>query len=198
MPRVAILAALRRATQTGEGAHIDMALLDTQVRVLANQAMNYLVIGRAAQAPGQRAIPTSCPTRRSPSPTASSSSRSATTGSSRGCAPCLADPSWPDDPDFRTNADRIANREPLCGTISELTSGWTRDDLLAALEKAGVPAGPINSVAEVFADPQVIHRGMQVTLESGGTAIPSVAGPIVIDGERMVAGKASPRLGEDG
>ena len=60
-----------------------------------------------------------------------------------------------------------------------------------------MPAGPINSVAEVFADPQVIHRGMHQTLRMQETAVPTVAGPIVIDGERMVADRPAPALGED-
>ena len=80
-----------------------------------------------------------------------------------------------------------------------LVHGRCRDELLAALEVEGVPAGPINSVAEVFADPQVIARGMRVDLPAaaavGGT-LPSVRLPIVMDGEPLVAGRPSPRLGE--
>jgi crotonobetainyl-CoA:carnitine CoA-transferase CaiB-like acyl-CoA transferase len=75
----------------------------------------------------------------------------------------------------------------------------TRDGLLSALEAQGVPAGPINTVADVFDDPQVVARGMKIDLPSSaakGGAIPSVRSPIMIDGEPMAAGKPSPRLGE--
>ncbi len=119
------------------------------------------------------------------------------TGSSRGFAPCWARADLAENPDYRTNEGRVRQRQPLCARIAELTSRRSRADLLAAFERHGVPAGPINDIGEVFADAQVAARGLQSSLRSGGTAVPTVACPIVIDGERMVAAKASPRLGED-
>jgi crotonobetainyl-CoA:carnitine CoA-transferase CaiB-like acyl-CoA transferase len=83
--------------------------------------------------------------------------------------------------------------------LTELTLKFTREDLLSALEKQGVPAGPINTVADVFADPQVLARGMKIDLPSPvakGGAIPSVRSPIVMNGQAMAAGRPSPRLGE--
>jgi crotonobetainyl-CoA:carnitine CoA-transferase CaiB-like acyl-CoA transferase len=104
-----------------------------------------------------------------------------------------------DDPRFRANADRVANRAMFVAAIEEATQKFAGAPLLAALERAAVPAGPINSIAQVFADPQVAARGMRLDLPasgaSGGT-VPSVRAPIVLDGLAMAAPTAAPRLGE--
>jgi crotonobetainyl-CoA:carnitine CoA-transferase CaiB-like acyl-CoA transferase len=92
------------------------------------------------------------------------------------------------DPLFATNADRVRNRASLDALLSPAIALRPRDELLAALAAAGIPAGPINDVAQVFADPQVIARGMRI--DPGG--VPGVASPIVIDGRRQVAGTPSP------
>jgi len=94
-----------------------------------------------------------------------------------------------DDPRFATNPARVANRAALIPEIAAAIAGWHKADLYEALEQVGVPAGPINAVDEVFADPQVIARGMRI--ERGG--IPGVASPIVIDGARMISPSPSPR-----
>ena len=103
------------------------------------------------------------------------------------------------DPTYRTNAGRVTNRAKLVAHLCTLTSRLTRADILAKLEAVGVPAGPINDLGDVFADPQVIHRGMRLDLPSaaakGGT-IPGLRTPITIDGEGMAAERPSPRLGE--
>lgn len=184
---VAILAALRRRDMSGEGAHIDMALLDTQVAVLANQALNWMASGKVphrmgnghanltpyqafACADGELII---------------------AVGNDGQFAKLCAVLNLPlaDDPRFTTNPARLANRDALIPILTRAILDWKKAALADALEATGVPAGPINNVDEVFADPQVIARGMRVTLDG----LPGVAGPIVIDGERMVAGKASPR-----
>jgi len=100
-------------------------------------------------------------------------------------------------PDYLTNKDRVRNRDTLAALIAGLTGRRTRADLLASLEKVGVPAGPINSVADALHDPQATHRGMIVDLPHPGVkggSIPSVRTPILIDGEPMVARTASPDL----
>jgi len=85
----------------------------------------------------------------------------------------------------------------LVPKIATLLMPFRRDILLALLEKAGVPAGPVNTVADVFADPQVIYRDMQIDLQrASGAAVPSVRTPILMDGSPLVYGRASPRLGE--
>jgi crotonobetainyl-CoA:carnitine CoA-transferase CaiB-like acyl-CoA transferase len=103
----------------------------------------------------------------------------------------LAVPGLADDPRFATNKDRVSNRDALTAALAPALSQRGKDDLLTALAAAGVPAGPINTVAEVFADPQVVARAMRLDL--GG--LPGVASPIVIDGKRQVSDRPSPALG---
>jgi crotonobetainyl-CoA:carnitine CoA-transferase CaiB-like acyl-CoA transferase len=101
------------------------------------------------------------------------------------------------EPDFATNPLRVANRARLAAALTPRLSGFTRAALLAKLEAAGVPAGPINRIEDVFADPQVIHRGMRLELVGDdGAKVAGVASPIVIDGVRMASDRPSPRLGE--
>jgi crotonobetainyl-CoA:carnitine CoA-transferase CaiB-like acyl-CoA transferase len=101
-------------------------------------------------------------------------------------------------PDYATNKDRVKNRQALCPLLAGLTGARTRADLLAALEAAGIPAGPINSVEDALGDPQAVHRGMVVSLDhpaAKGGAVSSVRTPIMIDGQPMVASRPSPPLG---
>jgi len=189
---VAILAALRRRDVTGVGAHIDMALLDSQVAVLANQAANYLASGVVpkrmgsghanvvpyqvfATADGQLVIAVG------------------NDGQYRKLCAILGMPEWGEDPRFATNAARLANRTELIPLLAAKIAAWDAQPLSFALEAEGVPAGPINDLAGVFADPQVVARGMRFRPE--GAAIDAVASPIVIDGERMIAPAGAPPLG---
>ena len=195
----AILAALNRRHETGEGAWIDMALLDVQTSVLANQAMNYLVSGQPPGLTGN-VHPNVVPYQ----PFETSDGRVIVAVGNDGqfarLAALLGLPGLADDPDYRTNAARIENRERLIPLLAERTGAMTRDALLAALERDGVPGGPINDIGQAFADPQVKARGMQVALDAphvAGGSIPQVRGPVVIDGEAMVADKAPPMLGAD-
>ncbi|MFG1289996.1 CaiB/BaiF CoA transferase family protein [Xanthobacter versatilis] len=194
---VGILAALRRREETGTGGHVDMALLDTQVGVLANQAMNYLTSGKAPRRMGN-AHPNIVPYQVFPCADGYFIAAVGNDGQfARFCA-VLGAPELAREADFSTNPDRVAHRATLVPQLSALTAAFRRDDLLAALEAKGVPAGPINTVAQVFDDPQVKARGLRVDLkEAGGGTIPAVASPIVLDGERQVAKAASPRLGAD-
>jgi crotonobetainyl-CoA:carnitine CoA-transferase CaiB-like acyl-CoA transferase len=195
---IGILAALRRRDATGEGAHLDMALLDTQTSVLANQAMNYLVSGQAPRRMGN-AHPNIVPYQVFP---VSDGHVIVAVGNDRQFAKfvrVLGRPDLAQDERFRTNADRVRNRAVLVPLLADLLATRKRDLLLAALAPEGVPAGPINTVADVFADPQVIARGMRVDLPAPaarGGAIPSVRSPILIDGEPAVADRPPPRLGE--
>ncbi len=195
---VGILAALRRRDATGEGEQVDMALLDVQTGVLANQAMNFLASGRAPTRMGN-AHPNIVPYQVFAVADGHVIVAVGNDGQfARYCA-VLGRPDLATDPRFRTNADRVRERALLVPILSDLMTGVTRAALLEALEREGVPAGPINSVADVFADPQVIARGMRLDLPSDAAAagsIPSVRSPIVLDGEPMAAGTPSPRLGE--
>ena len=195
---VGILAALRRRDQTGEGAHLDMALLDVQTSVLANQAMNYLASGKSPRRMGN-AHPNIVPYQVFPVADGHVIVAVGNDGQFVRFVSVLGKPELAQDERFRTNAGRVGHRAELVPLLTELTLTFTREDLLAALEGQGVPAGPINTVADVFADPQVIARGMKIDLPSQaakGGAIPSVRSPIVIDGQPMAAGRPSPRLGE--
>ena len=95
-------------------------------------------------------------------------------------------------PAYLTNADRIANRAEMTARITAVTKGWKMADLLAACEGAGVPAGPINDLGQVFADPQVVARGMQIA--PGG--VPGVRSPMTFSGADLALDRPAPKLGE--
>ncbi|QRM29271.1 CaiB/BaiF CoA-transferase family protein [Microvirga sp. VF16] len=195
---VGILAALRKRDVTGEGAHLDMALLDVQTSVLANQAMNYLASGKSPRRMGN-AHPNIVPYQVFPVADGHVIVAVGNDGQFSRFVSVLGKPELANDERFRTNAGRVGHRAELVPLLTELTLRFTREDLLSALEGQGVPAGPINTVADVFADPQVIARGMKIDLPSSaakGGAIPSVRSPIVMDGHAMAASRPSPRLGE--
>jgi crotonobetainyl-CoA:carnitine CoA-transferase CaiB-like acyl-CoA transferase len=195
---VGILAALRQRDATGEGAHLDMALLDVQTSVLANQAMNYLASGKSPRRMGN-AHPNIVPYQVFPVADGHVIVAVGNDGQFTRLMSVLGKPELAQDERFRSNAGRVGNRAELVPILTELTLKTTRNALLSALEKQGVPAGPINTVTDVFADPQVIARGMRIDLPSPmaqGGAIPSVRSPIVMNGERMAASRPSPRLGE--
>lgn len=196
---VGILAALRRRDDTGTGGRVDMALLDTQVSVLANQAMNYLASGKPPTRMGN-AHPNIVPYQVFPVSDGHVIVAVGNDGQFRRFVTALGAPELAVDPRYLTNAARVGARVELVPVLTALTMRFTRDELLAALEGEGVPAGPINTVADVFADPQVLARGMRVELVSADAkdgAIPSVASPIVLDGARMTAARPAPRLGAD-
>ena len=195
---VGILAALIERERTGRGCLVDTALVDSQVGVLANQALNYLISGKVPRRIGN-AHPNIVPYQ--VFPVADGHIIIATGNDSQFGKLCalLGESKIAEEPRYRSNSDRLANREELIARLSALTLRWRRDDLLAKLEELGVPAGPINTLEQVFADPQVIHRGMRIDRPSaaakGGT-IPGVRTPIIIGGQPMAAERPSPRLGE--
>jgi crotonobetainyl-CoA:carnitine CoA-transferase CaiB-like acyl-CoA transferase len=195
---VGVLAALRRRDQTGEGAHLDMALLDVQTSVLANQAMNYLASGHSPRRMGN-AHPNIVPYQVFPVADGHVIVAVGNDGQFARFVAVLGQPELAQDKRFNSNAGRVGHRAELVPLLTELTLKVTRDALLSALEKQGVPAGPINTVADVFADPQVIARGMKIDLpapDAKAGSIPSVRSPIVLDGKPMAADRPSPRLGQ--
>jgi crotonobetainyl-CoA:carnitine CoA-transferase CaiB-like acyl-CoA transferase len=195
---LAIQSALVQRATTGKGCYIDMALLDTQVGVLANQALFYLSSGNVPQRLGN-AHATVVPYQVFPVSDGFIIIACGNDTQFARLATLLGDPSLADDPDFKTNAGRVRNRERLIPRMLPLTAKFSRDDLLKKLEAAGVPGGPINDLADVFADPQVRHRGMRVDLPDAaakGGAIPGVRTPIMIDGTAMHADRPSPGLGQ--
>ncbi len=162
---VAILAALRHAQSTGEGQHVDMALLDTQVAMLANLGANYLVSGKAPQRAGnahQNIVPYQV-FEAAPATDGSREYLILAVGNDSQYAKFCAVAGRPElagDPRFARNQDRVRNRELLVPMLEDVMRSRGKAQWLAALEAAGVPCGAINNLAEVFADPQVNERGM--------------------------------------
>jgi crotonobetainyl-CoA:carnitine CoA-transferase CaiB-like acyl-CoA transferase len=195
---VGILAALRERERTGRGTLVDTALLDSQVGVLANQAHNYLVSGEVPLRQGN-SHPNIVPYQ--VFPVADGHIIIATGNDNQFVKLCgvLGAPQLAEEPAYRDNKGRLAHRAELVGRLTELTKQIKSVDLLAKLEAVSVPAGPINDLDHVFADPQVIDRGMQLKIPSadakGGT-IPGVRTPITIGGRPMAAERPSPKLGE--
>jgi crotonobetainyl-CoA:carnitine CoA-transferase CaiB-like acyl-CoA transferase len=193
---IAIQAALHHRDTTGVGQWIDMALLDAQVSVLANQALNYLASGHPPRRLGN-AHPNIVPYQLFPVADGSVSIGAGNDRQFRACVGVLGLPHLADDPRYATNEARVANRASLASLMSTATTTFTRDALLGELEAVGVPAGPINSVADVFADPQVVHRGLRLDLPRvGGGTVPSVRTPITMSETPLAYERASPRLGE--
>lgn len=195
---VGILAALRRRDATGEGATLDMALLDAQIAVLGNQAMNYLVSGALPPRLGN-AHPNIVPYDVFPVADGHIIIATGNDGQWRKLCEALGEPALAEHPDYVDNRSRVKNRVALTVHLHRLCQRHAKADLLAVLETLHVPAGPINDVAEVFADKQVVARGVRVDLPNmaaKGGSIPSVASPIVMDGVRQVASRPSPELGE--
>ncbi len=193
---IAMQAALRHAEKTGEGQHIDMALLDTQVSVLANQNLNYLVSGTAPNRMGN-AHPNIAPYEVLP---VSDGHFILAVGNdsqfAKFCA-VIGRAELAEDPQFATNSARVANRHALREHTVPALAGFGRAEILAALEKAGVPASPINDISQTFADPQVVARGMRLDLDDGhGNALPSVRAPMVMSATPLAYERPSPRLGE--
>ena len=189
----AIMAALYRRSATGEGATIDLALFDVQLAMLANQASNALVSGRdpVRQGAGHPNIVPYQPFAASDQPVIIAVGNDKQFAR---LAEILGHGEWASDTRFATNAARVANREVLVRVIARIVATKTAAEWLEALEVAGIPAGPINSVSQALGDRQAVHRGM--AREAGG--VPLVGSPLRIDGERQDSDLPPPRLGEHG
>lgn len=192
----AIEAALIRALKTGRGCHIDMALMDVMLAAMANQNMNFLATGKAPRRLGN-AHPNIAPYQVIETADGHIIIAVGNDGQFARICALLELEALPADPRFATNAARVENRAALTGLLSEKTRRWQRDDLVAACETANVPTGPINSIADAFADPQIVARAMRVDLsDAAGNAIPSVRMPVMLDGIAACADHPSPGLGE--
>ncbi len=195
---IAVQAALAQRERTGEGQQIDMALLDCMTGVLANQALNFLVSGKAPRRLGN-AHPNIAPYQVFPT---SDGHLIVAVGNDRQfvkfCT-LLDRADLATDERYLTNALRVQNRDTLTPELAAETVKIERDTLLTLLEDAGVPGGPINTVADVFADPQIEHRKMRVnTPHSGADAgtSPGVRTPIRFSAAELALDRGVPRLGE--
>ena len=192
----AIQAALIHAMRTGQGQHVDMALLDVQSAVLANQNMNYLMSGKAPSRLGN-AHPNISPYEVVPTADGFLILAVGNDGQFRRLCKILGIDAVADDQRYSTNKARVAHKVEVRQLVSTETLKWLKRDLLTACETNAVPAGPINSIEEMFADPQVEARGLRVDLEAAdGTVIPGVRTPIVLSETPLHYSRPSPRLGE--
>ncbi len=193
---VAILAALHERQASGAGQYIDMALLDTQVAWLANQNLNYLVSGEPPRRLGN-AHPNVVPYQTFP--TQDGDLILAIGNDSQFVRFCVAAgiPEVARDPRFGDNVARVAHRDACITALAPAIKKKTTAEWVELLEPLGVPCGPINRLDEVFADPQVVHRGLRVNLPHplAGTA-PGVANPVRFSRTRCVYENAPPLLGQ--
>jgi len=187
----AILAALVRRCLTGEGAHIDSALFDVSLAMLANQASNALVSGQDPPRQGNT-HPNIVPYQ--PFATADQPIIIAV-GNDRQfakLATILGAPEWAADERFVANAARVANRAVLIPFIEERLLRRTAAEWFAELDAAGIPAGPINTISQALSDPQALHRGMLREMDN----IRMLGFPLLFDGERFDSDRPPPKLGE--
>lgn len=187
----AILAALVQRGRTGEGQHIDMALLDVATSIMANQAMNYLASGKAPGLMGN-AHPNLAPYAVFDCKDGWLILATGNDGQYQRLCALLGLDDMATDPAYLTNADRVANRAMMTDRLTAATRTWAKADLLAACETANVPAGPINDMAEVFADPQVIARKLQIAPEG----LPGVRSPMSFSAADLTLDRPAPRLGQ--
>ncbi len=188
---IAIEAALLQRAQTGTGQHIDMALLDVATATMANQALNYLTTGIVPVSMGN-SHQNLTPYQVFDCKDGYIIIATGNDGQYRNLCTVLGLGDMASDPDYRTNADRIANREVMNTRINDATKTWLKAGLLTACEGNGVPAGPINNLKEVFDDPQVQARHMQMDLDG----IPSVRSPMVFSDASLSHPRPAPKLGE--
>ena len=194
---IAILGALAHRDRTGAGQHIDLALLDTQVAVLANQAMNYLVTGVAPQRLGN-SHPNIVPYQ--VFATSDGYIIVAVGNETQFARMCevIGRPDLASDERFATNAARVNHRAEIVAILHGIFVTRTMRDWLDALERVGVPCGPINTIADVFADPQVRARGLRLDLPHPAIGtVPSVANPIKYSATPISYRSAPPMLGAD-
>jgi len=187
----AILASLFRRERTGEGAHIDMALFDTQIAVLANQVSNSLVSGRDPPRQGNT-HPNIVPYQPFD---AADKPLIVAVGNDRQFSK-LADlcghPEWTTDERFSTNAARVGNRAEMVRLVGECIRQKPAAEWFEKLDAAGIPAGPINTISEALADVQAQHRRMIRTM----AGMPLIGSPMRIDGDRTDSDLPPPTLGE--
>ena len=188
----AILAALVQRGRTGIGQHIDMSLMDVAVSAMANQAQNYLATGIAPGLMGN-AHPNLVPYAVFDCADGWIILATGNDTQFRKLCALLGLTDMAKAPEFATNALRIAGRVELTKTLTEATLRWQKADLLAACEATGVPAGQINALDEVFADPQVIARGMQIAPDG----LPGVRSPMTFSGADLSLDRPAPKLGQD-
>jgi len=193
---VAVLAALARRAETGQGETIDLAMLDVGAAFLANQAMNWLVGGKTPQRGGNR-HPNIQPQDVFPCADGYLVLAVGNDGQFRKLCEAIGQPGWGTDPRFAANAGRVRNNAELTPLLHEAFGRLTQAELIARLDAAGVPCAPINTVPQVFDDPQIRHREMLRHLPHplAGT-VPQVVSPLRFAESPLRYDRAPPTLGQ--
>ena len=187
---IAVQAALRSRDTTGFGQHIDLSLLDVATATTANQAMNYLTTGISPNRKGNNhpnIVPYCAVSTKDGHIILAVGNDNQFENFSK-----IFDADWYQKDKFSTNPARLKNRDELLNLIEKNTRNFSSLTLLSECEKFGVPAGPINTLEEVFNDPQILHRGMKIDLHG----VPSVRNPIIFSDMEMSYDKPSPNLGD--
>lgn len=188
---IGVQAALAERARSGRGQQVDMSLLDCGVGVLANQAMNHLLGGMVPHRLGN-AHPNIVPYQVFPAADGHFIIACGNDRQFQALCTMLGLAEEAANPDYATNAGRVAHRDALCARIAEVTAARPKADLIAAMEAAGVPGGPINDVAEALAEPQIAARGMKIAPEG----VAGLRTPIVFSRSDLALDKASPALGD--
>ncbi len=192
---IGIQAALTHRERTGRGQHLDLSLLDCMMGVLANQAMNYLISGDSPTRMGN-AHPNISPYEVLPTADGWFILAVGNNAQFARCCDVLGLADLAQDERFVDNQTRLEHRTELTGLLQERCRAWKRDDLLAALQSATVPCGPINTVAQAFASQQAIARELVTQLiREDGVEIPSVPTPIKFSAAELKLGQPAPSLG---
>ncbi|MDC1349132.1 CoA transferase [Amylibacter sp.] len=187
---IAVQAALRSRDTSGFGQHIDLSLLDVATATTANQAMNYLTTGISPNRKGNNhpnIVPYCAVSTKDGHIILAVGNDNQFENFSK-----IFDADWYQKDKFSTNPARLKNRDELLNLIEKNTKNFSSLGLLSECEKFGVPAGPINTLEEVFNDPQILHRGMKIDLHG----VPSVKNPITFSDMEMSYDKPSPNLGD--
>jgi crotonobetainyl-CoA:carnitine CoA-transferase CaiB-like acyl-CoA transferase len=195
---VGLLAALRHRDVHGVGQQVDLGLLDVSVAWLYNVGLNYLLSGEVPRRLGT-AHPNTVPYQVFPSSDGYFILAAGNDQQFRRCCAVLSRPELADDSRFSTNAARVRNRDDLVAIISELTRKEPTRYWLEGLERHGVPCGPVNTIDQVFADPQVTHRQMKITMPYPAArdgSVPLIGSPLKLSATEVTYRLPPPRLGE--
>ena len=195
---VAVLAALHHRGRTGQGQYVDLALLDTQISWLVNEGLNYLTSGQVPKRQGNE-HPNIVPYNTLPTADGYFILSVGNDGQfARFCA-FAGVPELAEDPRFRTNKDRVTNREAIYALLPDITRRKTSREWLEGLAGLGVPAGAVNDLAEVFADPQVLARGMRISVpypDSPQGAVELIGNPIKFSETEVSYRRPPPTMGQ--
>ncbi|WP_432448870.1 CaiB/BaiF CoA transferase family protein [Aliiroseovarius marinus] len=190
---IGILAAVEQRHRTGRGQHVDMSLLDCATALMANQAMNFLATGNSPTRLGN-AHPNIAPYQVCPVKDGHIILAVGNDGQFQRFCEVIGRDDLASDTRFGTNSDRVAHRATLTPEIEASLSEWNMQDILTALEAATVPAGPINTMAQTFENPQIQHRGMKISPDG----VPGVRGPWVFSDAELRLDKSAPVLPKKG